>query len=461
MDEQKGDFLFGFDASSFTRSIKAMKAGISDLKTSISDRMNQAAQNVDRSFASMAKSKAFRSLRDAYSYAKTDIGYRASVLRFYGKKMIGGGAGAPGADPDSTDKIAAAMDGLTGKIVKALAVFEALKIAVRDTFNFLKEGAMSAIPEIGQTFSIAKNIFFKNLLWPLRKELLPILQRVLDWTRQHRADFVLWGSTIVSVFKAAKNVAVAFFSALSPLFSGLFSSLRGIFGDTTRSIVETVNLAIFKVAALTEIAVLKLRPVAEKIGQVFSWVGRMATTFFKSMFDGLRGADFSVLTASLRELGDALNTIRIGGEGIASVFGKAFARMIITAVAVLTDLGYTIGALIATIHGDPDKAEAITKKMWDANRRLAEAYNETGFGSGANSAASSGSPSGLVQPTSRRYAEATLNIGDIHLHVTEGDARRAGENFADGILGRARSEDARIREMRRGLMNERMREGGN
>ena len=52
------------------------------------------------------------------------------------------------------------------------------------------QGILNSMPEIGKTFGIAKDIFMKNLLWPLRKFILPYLQRLLDWVRTHRLMFV-------------------------------------------------------------------------------------------------------------------------------------------------------------------------------------------------------------------------------------------------------------------------------
>ena len=62
------------------------------------------------------------------------------------------------------------------------------------------------IPEVGRAFNIAGQVFFKNFFWPLRRMLMPMLQRMLDWVRDHRTLFVKWGTVLANIFKVIINL---------------------------------------------------------------------------------------------------------------------------------------------------------------------------------------------------------------------------------------------------------------
>lgn len=85
------------------------------------------------------------------------------------------------------DSSAKMSNAVTAGILKAGAVVGALVGTFKGLGNVLKR-----MPEIGQVFGVAKDIFFKNFLFPIRKELLPLLQQLLDWVRDNRAMFVRW-----------------------------------------------------------------------------------------------------------------------------------------------------------------------------------------------------------------------------------------------------------------------------
>lgn len=104
------------------------------------------------------------------------------------------------------------------------------------------------IPEIGETFKVVQEIFFKNFLWPLRQELMPILQRILDWARDNRAVFVRWGQAVANVFRAVVRVARQVVEWGRGIFEILGATFQRLFGDQVRSWEEAWNLLTAKIA---------------------------------------------------------------------------------------------------------------------------------------------------------------------------------------------------------------------
>ena len=96
-----------------------------------------------------------------------------------------------------------------GGVLKANLYTEAIKKILSILFsgftafyNKFKE----FVPEFTKTFSVASDIFFKNLFWPLRQYLLPYLQKLLDWVRDNRKMFIAWGGVLVNVFNGVNLI---------------------------------------------------------------------------------------------------------------------------------------------------------------------------------------------------------------------------------------------------------------
>jgi len=116
----------------------------------------------------------------------------------------------------------------TQKISKGVSISAMSFLKINAALSFAKMGIsklMSNIPEIGQTFKIAGDVITRNFLWPLRQQLMPYLQKFLNWVRDHRAMFVRWGAVLVNVFqvvvqgvKSAINILKPFYEAAVKLF---------------------------------------------------------------------------------------------------------------------------------------------------------------------------------------------------------------------------------------------------
>lgn len=133
--------------------------------------------------------------------------------------------------------------GLTTMVVKIGSVVAA--------FKGLK-GVLNQLPEIGKAFGIAKDTFLKNLLFPLRMQVLPLLQKMLDWVRDNRTTFVKWGVAITNVFRVIVSAAKRVIAAGQEIFEKISGIFKRLFGDQVKSWEEAWNILIFKLAVGAE-----------------------------------------------------------------------------------------------------------------------------------------------------------------------------------------------------------------
>ncbi len=185
-------------------------------------------------------------------------------------------------------------------------------------------GIMSGIPEIGRTFQIVGGIIQRNFLWPLRQELLPILQKVLDWARNNRAAFVKWGSVLRNIFRAIYSVISNVLDLLKGVFEGMISEIQRVFGVATRSVSDMANIVIFKITAVAQFILITLRPVFDAMVVGFGRILAAGQAFFTGFIAGLGN-----LTGPIRGLQTEFGRLRtlmdqLMGDG--SRLNSTFAR---------------------------------------------------------------------------------------------------------------------------------------
>jgi hypothetical protein len=168
------------------------------------------------------------------------------------------------------------------------------------------------IPEIGQTFKIAGDIMAKNLLWPLRLQLIPLLQKLLTWTKDHRADFLKYGVVIANVFKAIMvgvNVAASLLKTFAKAFSEAFN---------IKNLSDFINIASLKLALIFGILRAQLEPLVVAIARATAALVKDIGLIVKFLNDiGLIRGAITLLTELLNVLTDLLNLDF-------SSFGKGF-----------------------------------------------------------------------------------------------------------------------------------------
>lgn len=161
---------------------------------------------------------------------------------------------------------------MTKKLIGLAAAYVSLK------------AVMQHIPEIGKTFQHAGDIIMRNLLWPLRKLLIPMLQKILDWTREHRAMFVRWGTYIANAFRTVYQIVQGVIGLVKTFVDSFMKTFENIFGKVTGGMESTVNIIMFKLTALFMYVMELLKPWAETLGKMVATL----TKYFSSLWDGIK-----------------------------------------------------------------------------------------------------------------------------------------------------------------------------
>src|SRR5512137_606949 len=156
--------------------------------------------------------------------------------------------------------------GINGLIVKIGLLFAAFK----SVGAVLKE-----MPEVGQAFGIAKDVFLKNLLWPLRQQVMPMLQKMLDWVRDNRARFVQWGVTVANVFRSVVSVARTLWDVMKSLVDTVGGAFQRAFKTNFKSFDEFVNVLSFKVSAVIVYLGMLAKDLVKDFTPAFDWIMRV------------------------------------------------------------------------------------------------------------------------------------------------------------------------------------------
>lgn len=136
---------------------------------------------------------------------------------------------------------------------------------------------LKQMPEVGQAFGIAKDIFLKNLLWPLRQQVMPMLQRMLDWVRDNRARFVQWGVTVANVFRTVVVVAKTLWEIFRGLVDTVANAFQKAFNTSFRSFDEFLNVFSFKVSAVIIYMGMLAKQLTTDLTPFFDWVVRVGS----------------------------------------------------------------------------------------------------------------------------------------------------------------------------------------
>jgi len=213
--------------------------------------------------------------------------------------------------------------GFTNMALKAVALVGALGLIKK---------AINAIPEIGLTFQAVGKILSKNLLWPLRQELIPLLQGVLDWTRKNRGMFLKWGGVIVNIFRAAKVLIKGALNLIKALTNSLMKSLGVLTKFAGKDITNIINIIVFKLTALFALLEVKLEPIFSWMGKNLGEMAKGFGEFFKELKDiGMLDKFFSILkglgTLLTKVLINAFDRFKVGLKLVTSLLKGFFKGM--------------------------------------------------------------------------------------------------------------------------------------
>jgi hypothetical protein len=227
---------------------------------------------------------------------------------------------------------------------------------------------MSFMPEIGYSMKIAGDIIGRNLLWPLRKELIPILQKMLNWVRDHRAMFVKWGMVIANVFRAVVGIVKSAFEFWSKMFTRLSAGLGKIFGGTIKSVSDLINIIIFRIALLVTTVQVLMEPVMGTLVDTMIQLWKYGKAFVDGFLRGIGNIstpirtlveDIGYLISAFQELlggmGDLDPAFSMLGEIIGTTVGVVFRSLAATL--------RTIAGLVRVILSAINESRAIDDAM--------------------------------------------------------------------------------------------------
>lgn len=321
--------------------------------------------------------------------------------------------------------------------------------------------AIQGIPEFGASFKIAGDIIQRNLLYPLRMFMLPYLQKMLDWVREHRTMFVKWGGIIVNVFKMIKVGFDILIKVLKSFTDGFKKVISDVFNLSIKNIMDLFNLAIFKITALLMILEAKISPITKAIGGLFATITKLFLDFVSSFIEG---------TLSVLEQFDVWNDVKTIFQDISSILkefepimkplGKLFG--IVFGVTLLVPLRLIAATLRTIVNTIALMKKEITFKEF--GERMKEDWFEKMLPKDFRAKVKSGEvelpkwlpnikeekvddaiikPDGTIIRTNpldtiiatksgvSAGGQSNVNFDmNINLNVTEGNSQIAGENFA-------------------------------
>lgn len=240
-----------------------------------------------------------------------------------------------------TGAVNKSVNGLILKVGGLIAAFKAAGAVLKQ------------MPEVGQAFGLAKDIFLKNLLWPLRQQVMPLLQKMLDWVRDNRAQFVKWGATVANIFRTVLVVAKTLWDVFKSLVQMVGDAFQKAFNTNFRNFDEFLNVLSFKISAVIIFLGMLAKQLVTDFKPAFEWIIEMGASII----------DFFL------KLGGAWGTANANGQSFFTLMEK-FSRTI----KILAD------ALKAAWEGFKEGflSSSITEAMTPLNN-LMETFNRLLF----------------------------------------------------------------------------------
>ena len=183
---------------------------------------------------------------------------------------------------------------------------------------------MKNMPEIGQSFKIAGDIINKEFFFPIRQQIMPYLQKMLDWIRDHRALFTKWGQAVADVLKTVIDVGKTLWNTLKDVVEILTNSLQRGLGTSFKSLDEFISVLQVKIAFVTLLIGDAVKAMVEKIAPTFEYIiekGAEVLSFFTDLFGTWvtgndTGKNFMNMMNTLYDIFDKI--VHVIGDSVAS-----------------------------------------------------------------------------------------------------------------------------------------------
>lgn len=197
-----------------------------------------------------------------------------------------------------TQSVSKAIVGATAKIGLLVKSFKSI---------------MGNMPEIGQSFKIAGDILSREFFFPIRQKLMPYLQKMLDWVRDHRALFAKWGQAVADTLNIVIVVAKNLWSIFKDLTTMITDTLQRALGTAFKNLDEFVAVLQVKVAFAMLLMGEAIKKLADLIAPTFEMIIEKGAQIL-SFFGDLLGS-----WLSLNKEGYSLGTIL---ESVVGVIDK-------------------------------------------------------------------------------------------------------------------------------------------
>lgn len=227
---------------------------------------------------------------------------------------------------DSLNTISKKVDGF-GKTMEK-SVVKGLTKATAMMGLFVKgfKSVMKNMPEIGQAFKMASDIMAKEFFFPIRQQIMPYLQKMLDWTRDHRTLFAKWGQSVAQIVKTVIDVGKQLWDVFKNVTTLLTESLQKGIGTSFKSIDEFINVLSVKIAVITMYLGDLVESLFGKISPTFEYIVEKGAEILK-FFSDLVGSwltlnkDGASLGTVLDKIYDIFDKIvHIIGDSLSSFF---------------------------------------------------------------------------------------------------------------------------------------------
>lgn len=183
---------------------------------------------------------------------------------------------------------------------------------------------MKNMPEIGQAFKIAGDIMSKEFFFPIRQQIMPYLQKMLDWVRDHRTLFAKWGQAVADVLKTVIDVGKALWKTLKDVVTILTDSLQKGLGTSFKSLDEFISVLQVKIAFVTLLIGDAVKAMVDKIAPTFEYIiekGAEVLGFFTDLFatwatGNDTGENFMKIMNTLYDIFDKI--VHVIGDSVSS-----------------------------------------------------------------------------------------------------------------------------------------------
>ena len=188
------------------------------------------------------------------------------------------------------------------------------------------KSVMKNIPEIGQAFKIAGDIMSKEFFFPIRQQIMPYLQKMLDWVRDHRALFAKWGQAVADVLKTAIDIGKTLYNTFKDVVKILTDSLQKGLGTSFKSLDEFMSVLQVKIAFITLLIGDAIKAMAEKTAPIFEYIvekGSEILNFFTSLASSwltLNGNGDSLITVLNKVYQVSDKIVHVVGDSLAGFF---------------------------------------------------------------------------------------------------------------------------------------------